>query len=88
MLGIVPSGGSVKALTEYLNSVGCNSLNVGVVPENVINSYKLQMTPTTVIIGNDGVVEEAWAGKWTPSTISDAEKRFGIEFKKTVEKAK
>ena len=88
MLGIVPSGGSAKALAEYLNSVGCSSLNVGVVPENVIHSYKLQMTPTTVIIGNDGVVEEAWAGKWTPGTISDAERRFGIEFKKPVEQAK
>ena len=85
MLGLVPESENKTSLNAYLHSVGCDSLSVALAPQGVRDSYKLQSTPSTIIIGNDGIVQAAWAGKWTPDTVSAASSIFGITFESVVE---
>jgi hypothetical protein len=80
VLGLVPESENKASLIAYLHSVGCDSLPVALAPNSVRDSYKLQSTPSTIIIGNDGIVQEAWAGKWTPDTVNAAGSIFGLSF--------
>jgi hypothetical protein len=80
VLGLVPESENKATLNAYLHLVGCDSLPVALVPDSVRDSYKLQSTPSTIVMGNDGTVEEAWAGKWTPETIDRAGSLFGFTF--------
>jgi hypothetical protein len=85
VIGLVPESENKATLGEYLHSVGCDLLPVALAPDSVRDSYKLQSTPSTIIIGNDGIVQAAWAGKWTPDTVSAASSLFGIKFESVVE---
>jgi len=85
VLGLVPESENKATLSAYLHSVGCDSLRVALAPAGVRDSYKLQSTPSTIIIGNDGIVQAAWAGKWTPDTVGAASSLFGIRFENVLE---
>lgn len=72
VLGIVSENENKEALKEYLNTFGCGiesetPLQVLILPNKTLQDYKLSLTPTTVLLSNDGKVEQNWIGKWKES---------------------
>jgi hypothetical protein len=55
-------------------------------PPEVRKEYKLAMTPTTLVIGNDGRVKYSWVGRWDADMIEEASDLFGFEFQAALEK--
>ena len=80
VLGLVSESEDKKKVNEYPSSVGCESMRVALVPKGVLNSYKLSMTPTTIVVENTGKVEKAWAGKWNSEIAASASSIFGFSF--------
>ena len=80
VLGIVSESEDKSKVDEYLRSVGCESMRVAFVPNSLLKSYKLSMTPTTLVIANEGKVENAWAGKWNSDSLAAASSTFGFSF--------
>jgi len=69
VLGIVSENEKREIIEKYLNSFDCgmNSetpLQVLFVPDETLQNYKLNLTPTTILLANDGKVEQSWVGKW------------------------
>lgn len=80
VLGLVSESEDKKKVNEYLSSVGCESMRVAFVPKGVLSSYKLSMTPTTIVVENTGKVEKAWAGRWGSDIADSASSIFGFSF--------
>lgn len=80
MLGVVSESEDKTKLDEYLRSVGCEAMRVAFLPKKILNSYNLSMTPTTLIVANEGKVEKAWVGKWNSETAATASSFFGFSF--------
>jgi len=53
-------------IKNFLGAVNCppqsKGFKVALIPSNVRDAYKFSMTPTTVVVSNEGVVENAWNG--------------------------
>lgn len=82
VLGIVNEDESKETIEKYLNSFNCgmnseNPLQVLFVPEEILQKYKLNLTPTTVLLSADGRVEQYWLGKW-----KDADKIHALNLNK------
>ena len=59
-----------EEIEKYLNTFDCGinsetSLQVLFVPNETLQNYKLNLTPTTILLSDDGKVEQNWIGKWT-----------------------
>jgi peroxiredoxin len=51
-----------------------------IMPDKVRRSYKLSLTPTTMVIASDGTVEKVWAGKWSSKVAEEAGSFLGCHF--------
>ena len=80
VLGIVSESEDRTKVGEYLRSVGCESMRIAFVSGSVINNYKLSMSPTTVVIENNGSVEKTWIGKWDSDIAAEASSVLGFSF--------
>jgi peroxiredoxin len=80
IIGVVSESEDRIKIEEYLKSLGCESLSVAILPKDVSKSYKLSMTPTTMVIDNEGTVLQVWTGKWHPDDLATAESIFGFHF--------
>ena len=53
-------------IKSFLESVDCppqsESFKVALIPNNVREAYRFSVTPTTVVVSNEGVVQNAWNG--------------------------
>jgi hypothetical protein len=72
-----------KQIEEFLKAVGCpnesGSFHVALIPRQVGSSYKLVMTPTTLIVSENGVAEYTSHGAWTANDLSTASAGFGFQ---------
>ena len=84
MLGIIGESENRQKIVEYLRSVGHDStsipLRIAILPNRVRRAYKLGMTPTTVVVANDGTVENVWIGKWKADDLLVATSMLGVNF--------
>lgn len=81
IIGLVSSTENRQALEAFLRSHGCESLPVALIDSDIIQRYKLSITPTTLVVANDGTVEESWLGKWGEDQIKKAKSVFDISFR-------
>lgn len=64
--------------SDFLKARGLNlEVFAGVDPQ-FRNSYKLNLTPLTIVIGNDGKVERVWPGAFNENSKTEVETYFGI----------
>lgn len=66
--GIVHEGENSQEIKKYLDdfNLGMSSespLQVLFVSDETLKSYKLNRTPTTILVSEDGIVEQSWVGK-------------------------
>lgn len=85
VIGLVDQAEDVTRLREYLRAMGCSTdtqspLNVALIPKDVRRSYKLSETPITLLVANDGTVEEVWAGRWSGAETDKAGAALGFTF--------
>ncbi len=69
VLGVMSENEDKKAIENYLNSFDCGidsstPLQVLFVPDETLRNYKLSLTPTTLLLSGNGIVEQSWIGKW------------------------
>lgn len=79
LLGLAPESNNWARHKEYLKSVGCESLPIAFVDAEMRRSYKLTLTPITLVIGNLGAVEHAWAGKWDSRVSAEVSSVLGLK---------
>lgn len=68
LFGIVSENESKATIEKYLNSFDCGEnsetpLQVLFVSNEILKNYKLNLTPTTILVSADGIVEQSWVGK-------------------------
>lgn len=80
IIGVVSESEDRSKLEEYLKSFGCESLPVVILPKEISKKYKLSMTPTTLIIDNQGIIQEAWVGMWSTEDMAKVGSIFGLQF--------
>lgn len=72
----------ISKVNEYLETNGFMSDGNSVTPlfsdNETLRKYKLNGTPTTLIINGAGIVEKSWSGLWDRATISEVEDYFHI----------
>lgn len=53
-------------IDSFLKTVDCppqsEGFKIALIPENVREAYKFSITPATVVVSNEGVVQNAWNG--------------------------
>lgn len=69
-------------LAAYLNSMGCptdsKAFIVALIPEEVRQKYKFSITPTTLVVSQDGKADAVWNGVLKPSDIEAASTILGF----------
>jgi thiol-disulfide isomerase/thioredoxin len=80
VIGLVADSQNKDRVNQYLRSVDCTELPVALIPEQVRRSYKLSMTPTTLIVYGNGKVRQNWSGKWGGEEMASASDTFGLSF--------
>lgn len=83
VIGLVDQAEDKARLEEYLRTMGCSQdsqtpLRIALIPKDVRDSYRLNATPITLVVANDGTVTKAWAGKWEEVQTADASTVFGL----------
>ncbi|MBV9211723.1 MAG: redoxin domain-containing protein [Acidobacteria bacterium] len=83
VIGLVNQAEDKTRLEKYLREMGCAQdspapLRVAFVPQEALDSYRLNATPITLIVANDGTVTKAWNGLWQQSQTSEAKTVFGL----------
>lgn len=69
VLGLVADAEDKVKLREYLNEMSLAHspgipFTTATISKEVRSKYKLNETPLTLLITNDGTVKEVWAGRW------------------------
>jgi peroxiredoxin len=68
VVGVVSNREDRSLVADHVEQAGYSStktpLPVVFFDNEMLGSYKLTATPTTLLIGGDGKVERAWVGKW------------------------
>lgn len=82
IIGVVSEAEDKNKVSDYLRLFGCESLKVAFVANGVLRNYKLSVTPTTLIVNNNGKVEQAWSGTWDAKGLSAASSAFGFSFQR------
>lgn len=80
IIGLVAESQNRESVGQYLRSIDCPELPVAFVSEQTQRSYKLSVTPTTLIVFDEGRVGPVWAGKWGTEELEKATAFFGISF--------
>ena len=55
---------------------------VAFLPDTVQQNYKLSFTPITLLIDNNGRVENVWPGLWNRETAAAASSSLGLQLSK------
>lgn len=68
VFGVVSETESKEAIEKYLESLDCGEnsktpLPILFVSNEILRNYKLNLTPTTILVSPDGIVEQSWIGK-------------------------
>lgn len=79
IIGVVSESEDRTKLEEYLKSQDCDFLPVAILPREISKNYKLSVTPTTLVIDNEGKVQQVWTGKWTASELANAGSLLGFQ---------
>lgn len=62
-------------INSFLKTVNCppqsDEFKIALIPENVREAYKFSITPTTVVVSNEGVVQNAWTGLVDSQDLAD-----------------
>ncbi|MGH9914587.1 MAG: TlpA family protein disulfide reductase, partial [Pyrinomonadaceae bacterium] len=69
-----------QAIRKYLHSMNCDRLEVLTIAPEVAARYKLNVTPITLVIGNNGLVEKTWSGMWREDSLTSASSYFAVNF--------
>jgi len=64
--------------SDFLKANGLNLEVFAGVDAQFKITYKLNLTPLTIVIANDGKVERIWPGALTENSKAEVEKYFGI----------
>jgi peroxiredoxin len=81
VLGLVAQSEDRIKLDQYLQAVNVSpGLRVALVPDELRRAYKLSRTPITLVVANDGKVENVWTGKWNSDILAKAADIFNINF--------
>ncbi len=82
VLGIFNSREDKNNVAEYLKNNGFTdeklSFKVLLLGDDLLQKNKLQSTPITVVVGENGVVEKAWFGLWDKTIISEVNTSLGL----------
>lgn len=68
-------------VAAYLQANGFSNQDSGkvfFVSDEFLNEGKLNSTPITLIVGNNGVVERAWFGLWNKSAIAEVNSSLDV----------
>jgi peroxiredoxin len=69
VVGITGEREDKQKVADFIQEMGYTSTktppHVMLVPDSVLRSYKLSSTPTTLVVSNDGHVENVWVGRWS-----------------------
>ncbi|MBL8150638.1 MAG: TlpA family protein disulfide reductase [Blastocatellia bacterium] len=82
IIGLLPESEDREKAKGYVKSLEYGNLRVALAPPELLKSYQLSATPTTVIASSDGTVEELFAGSWGEQEVAKVEKIFGVELTK------
>lgn len=83
VIGLASDAEDKRRLEEYLRRFDCGEgsqtpLRVALVSDEVRRAYKLTATPTTLVVGADGVIEKVWPGLWDAGALAEAGRLFGL----------
>jgi hypothetical protein len=90
VLGVARNADDKGKLEEYLGSVNCADdsnapLRVVLINEAIRRAYKFSATPITLIVANDGTVEQQWVGRWDAKAVAEASPVLGLAFSTSLE---
>ena len=75
VVGVVSEKEDPKLVSAHANAAGYFKtkppLPVVFFDDESLGTYKLTVTPTTLLINEEGKVEHAWVGKWDANTASE-----------------
>lgn len=75
VVGIVSDREDKPSVSAHVENIGYSRtktpLPVVFFDDEILGSYKLTATPTTLLIDEDGRVEHAWVGKWDESSAAE-----------------
>ena len=80
IMGLVSDSTEKQKVVDYLHGFACDHLETAFVSNSVLRNYKLSVTPTTLIVGSDGKVEQDWVGVWDVNILASARSVFGFPF--------
>lgn len=83
VIGVVSELEDVAKLETFLGEMKSSRdsaapMNVVLVPDGVLRSYKLSPTPLTLLVSNTGIVEKAWVGLWDEANVAQASSLMGV----------
>jgi peroxiredoxin len=79
VLEIFNSAENRQKVSEYLRMIGHSDnpkLKVVFSNNEDLQKHKLSLTPTTVVLNENGLVEKVWSGLWDKSKIEDVNSYF------------
>jgi hypothetical protein len=75
VVGVVSERDDKSSVAAHIEGAGYSKtktpLQVVFFDNEMLGSYKLTATPTTLLIDKDGRVERAWVGKWDDSSAME-----------------
>lgn len=83
IIGVVAETEDASKVGAYLREVGGDqgaAMRVAMISAGVRRSYKLSATPITLVVANDGTVEQSWSGLWGGTDVAQASSVFGFSF--------
>jgi hypothetical protein len=87
VIGLASEVEDAETLRRYLNQLGFEAppqhFRVALLPDAVRRTYKLSVTPTTLVVTNDGTVEKVWQGQWGLAEVNDARAVFDSDLSAT-----
>ena len=83
VIGLASEVENAGALRQYLESIGLaappEKFRVALLPDALRRKFNLSVTPTTVVVSNDGTVEKVWQGKWSLAELKEASAVFDLD---------
>lgn len=67
-----------RGVREYLKQYGVEIDVVEGISESVVEAYKLNVTPQTLVASIEGIVTHDWRGAFTPRIERQVEELFGV----------
>ena len=65
-----------QAVKNYLREYEVENWDVVTTSPEQAQKFKLLVTPITIVVNNDGIVEKVWTGLWQPADIDTVSQYF------------